>query len=604
VALGLRESKFNVWNIRTKMLVSSVPKGAVSMAFLPGGARLVSASSSTVRIWNTTDWAEEKSLPENAGPVALSADGSRLATSAGRPMPGMNRETVRVWDTSNWTEFRVLPGVSGPLAFSPDGHTLATGSRAGLALWPLAGGPEVVLPDSTNLFVRAGRGFQGERTTAFSPDGRFFVAARNTLSDRGVFVLSIWDTQTGKETVMPNDPEHIEHTGAITGLAFSPNGQTLATASMDYSIRLWNFVTRQRVATLQGHLNEVWSLAFSPDGQSLFSGGKDGEVKLWPTRRPAKEDTFANVRQPLGFSRNGQTLAGLTRENTVVFLNLATGEPEQQFHLEQPERGRFRFPRPPAAALVSEDLRTLAYAREDGTIRLWNTDTGETNTLKVSDGPVELLALSPDGQQLIVRGREWSLRKWDVAAGTNTPWRADVFRAIYSPDGRALAAFGRTNAVQLWDAATLTLRTNLVDEEQAAFGFSAAFSRDSRLLAVVDQDDTIRLWDTTTGQSLGACAGHKQDVWSVAFSPDGKTLATASDDSTLKFWNVATRQELLTIRRLGGALRALHFSPDGQLLVGGTSSSSRTGGLYFYRAPRVDTADTPDAPAIRAANRR
>jgi len=120
----------------------------------------------------------------------------------------------------------------------------------------------------------------------------------------------------------------------------------------------------------------------------------------------------------------------------------------------------------------------------------------------------------------------------------------------------------------------------------------------------VDQDDTIRLWDTTTGQSLGACTGHKQDVWSVAFSPDGKTLVTASDDSTLKFWNVATRQELLTIRRLGGALRALHFSPDGQLLVGGTSSSSRTGGLYFYRAPRADAADTVIVPAVRASNRR
>ena len=418
VALGLRESRFNVWNTRTKMQVASVPKGAVSMAFLPGGTRLVSASSTTVRVWNTTDWTEEKSLPENAGPMALSADGSRLATSAGRLMPGMNREgmnreTVRVWDTSNWIELRAVPGAFGPLAFSPDGQTLATGSRAGLTLWPMTGGPEVVLPDATNLFVRAGRVFQGERTLAFSPDGKSLVAARNALSDRGVFVLSIWDTQTGKEAVMPNDPEHIEHTGAITSLAFSPDGRTLATASMDYSIRLWNFVTRQRVATLQGHLSEVWSLAFSPDGQTLYSGGKDGEVKLWPTRRPPKEDTFADVRLPLGFSRNGQILAGLTRDNTVVFLNLATGEPEQQFHLEQPERGRFRFPRPPTSVLVSEDLRTLAYGREDGTIRLWNTQTGETNLLKVSDSPVELVALSPDGQQLIVRGREWSLRQWE-----------------------------------------------------------------------------------------------------------------------------------------------------------------------------------------------
>src|SRR5262249_10808362 len=138
VAQGMRESKFNVWNIRTKQPVSSIPKGAVSMAFFPGGARFVSASPTTVRVWNTTDWTEENSLPTNGGPVALSADGSRLATSAGRMMPpGMNRETVRVWDTATWTELRALPGASGPLAFSPDGKTLGTGTRAGLTLWPL-----------------------------------------------------------------------------------------------------------------------------------------------------------------------------------------------------------------------------------------------------------------------------------------------------------------------------------------------------------------------------------------------------------------------------------------------------------------------------------
>ena len=220
---------------------------------------------------------------------------------------GMNRETVRVWDTSNWIELRALPGAFGPLAFSPDGQTLATGSRAGLTLWPMTGGPEVVLPDATNLFVRAGRVFQGERTLAFSPDGKSLVAARNALSDRGVFVLSIWDTQTGKEAVMPNDPEHIEHTGAITSLAFSPDGRTLATASMDYSIRLWNFVTRQRVATLQGHLSEVWAVAFSPDSHTVISAAKDGSVKLWPARPQQKDDVLLGSWHPLSFSKDGRS---------------------------------------------------------------------------------------------------------------------------------------------------------------------------------------------------------------------------------------------------------------------------------------------------------
>ncbi|HTD67302.1 MAG TPA: hypothetical protein VK846_12310, partial [Candidatus Limnocylindria bacterium] len=98
--------------------------------------------------------------------------------------------------------------------------------------------------------------------------------------------------------------------------------------------------------------------------------------------------------------------------------------------------------------------------------------------------------------------------------------------------------------------------------------------------------------DTATGKLLGACFGHKQDVFSIAFSPDSKTLATASDDSTLKLWNVATQQELLTIRRLGGALRGLVFSPDGQVLVGGGSFSQQSGGLRFYHAATASRSDS------------
>jgi len=192
-------------------------------------------------------------------------------------------------------------------------------------------------------------------------------------------------------------------------------------------------------------------------------------------------------------------------------------------------------------------------------VLLRNIATSETNSLKVSESPVDLAILSPHAHSLVTTGRGRSTRWWDMQSGTNLALGGDAQKIIFARDGQTMATLRRGNSVELWDVTTRAVRTNFIVDAQ--LGFEAALSADGRVLAVGCSDATVRLLDTATGKVLGACIGHKQDVFSIAFSPDGKTLATASDDSTLKLWNVATQQELLTIRRLGGALRGLIFHP-------------------------------------------
>lgn len=587
VAIALRD-RIDVFDAKRKLPIKTLSNGGSSIAFLPDGKTLVGLGnlSGTLRVWDTSGWQLRTNVGgDNFGGqgqgfrpgrgfefrergMAMTRDGSHVA---GITREGTNRTAVIIWRTADWQPVRTIPNAWGPLTFSPDGKKLATGSRDGLVVWSLENATRLLLSESTNVFGP----FQNHPLT-FSPDGRYLLSARNTLSEHGVFIINIWDAQTGELSFMPDDAAHIEHTGLIRALQFSPDGNTLASASADHSIRLWDFAKRQRTAILQGHLNEVNALAFSRDGQQLLSGAKDGAVHIWPVHQESGEDTLSGTWSPVGFTKDGRRFAALNREGTLGFFDAKTRELDQEFTIGT---GRFG---PPAYAL-SANGRILAQGIGDGQIRLWQTETHRSTDLKLSEGRIEALALSPDATILITTGtNRSSLRWWELGTVPRERNVALEGRPIhFSPDGRTLAAFQR-NSIQLWDVATATPRTNLVTETGLGPGF--AFSQDGRLIATSegfgDTEYAFRVWRTDNAALVGVFTGHKQSIASIAFSPDGKTLASSSEDSTLKFWNITTQQELLNIRRLGGPVRSLVFSPNGDLLIGRS-----LGAPCFFHAP-------------------
>ena len=420
---------------------------------------------------------------------------------------------------------------------------------------------------------------------AFSRDGNSVIAARNVLREDSIFALDVWSTATGEKLAnLPTSRDAVEHVGMVSGVAFAPSGQLLASGSHDHSIRLWDLTGRQCVERLYGNPSEVWAVAFSADGRGVLSGGKDGTVRFWPTNSASREKLYDGNWTPVKFSKAGRVLAVIDDQSRFVLLNLKTGEPEDSLQLNQTQFG-------PWTGAVSDDLRSVVDPLPDGGIRLWDLQSRKSVDLSnqgrskagsrnfsgdtKSRGTYKSwAAISPDGTGLLTGKGNDSILWWNLQDLSEEPVCLEGKAALFSRNGNVLITL-HERSIKVWTPKARSLKAELPVEGGFRFLAPLALSDDGNTLAVgsdplTETENAIRLLDTRSGKLLGVCKGHTQGVRWLAFSPDGETLASVSDDSTVRFWNVDTQQELLSIRRLAEPIREILFSPDGNWLVAKT----------------------------------
>ena len=389
---------------------------------------------------------------------------------------------------------------------------------------------------------------------AFSPDGEWIATASDDKTGK------VWNAATGDLIAT------MTHESWVNAVAFSPDGKRVATASEDKTAKVWNAANGDLIATMI-HESKLTDVAFSPEGERVVTTSYGGAVKIWnaSTADLIVTMTHGKFVDNVEFSPDGERVVTAGSDwNSKVWTakvwNATSGDPITTMPHESWVN----------AVAFSPDGKRVATASEDKTAKVWNAATGDPIASMTHEYSVDDVEFSPEGKRVVTASSDLkssvgTAKVWNAVTGDliATMTHEDyVWDVEFSPDGERVVTASMDWTAKIWDASTGDTIVTMIHEFTV---HAAAFSPNGKWVATASGDDTAKVWNADSCDPITTMT-HEGLVNDAVFSPDGERVATASNDRTAKVWNAATGDMIATMSHESW-VNDVEFSPDGERIA-------------------------------------